>query len=44
MTIANVCEHGSLRRSCLVCELEAKVERLTRERDEARAEAARSEP
>ena len=39
------CEHGLLRRSCRICELEAEVasarsraERAERERDEARAE------
>ena len=29
------CEHGSLRRKCLICELQAEIARLTAERDES---------
>ena len=34
--LGEVCAHGSLKRQCRECELEADVERLTRERDEAK--------
>lgn len=48
MSLGEICEHDSLARSCLVCELETDVAALTdrlreveRERDEAWAEADR---
>ena len=35
--VRDECDHGSLRRQCRICELEAEVARLTEERDKARS-------